>query len=533
MDYEKKYKEALEKARQLCVYPTTKPFISDLQDLFPELKESGDERIRKFLHHTFTVQYLAEDELGKWHGEPVSNILAWLEKQGEPVEINPTEFDTRLQSLIGKFDSLPKEELIGSLSFWLNVVQNDGTYKKEKQGEVPVTINIDKMVEDYANNEECDNEGFGKPVNCMIRAYRQGLTDAIVILNLRKQGEQNLIMAKSPHLGEQKPDDNTEPKFHEGDWVIDKQGIVHQISNVIENVTNHTYVYEIVGGGYFGDNIEGVRLWTIADAKDGDVLVDNLGNVCIYQEPSTKLMYHSYCYGNHKCFIDMGGSHEIAGSYPATKEQSDALMKAMYDAGWEFDFEKKKLKKIENEIEIPFGAKDSELQEATYFIPKGFHAEIDDDKVVIKKGEKLTAWSKEDALRLEEVICMIEANGRWVRSDDAVKLNVDWLKTLKDRVGCEANRTTTKEWSEDDEQHIDSLLKRLDGLCRNEFERTRFAISEDRDWLKSLKARYTWKPSDEQMEAIRVAGEIGTTECPWTKGFLKEIYEQLKKLREK
>ena len=44
-------------------------------------------------------------------------------------------------------------------------------------------------------------------------------------------------------------------------------------------------------------------------------------------------------------------------------------------------------------------------------------------------------------------------------------------------------------WSEKDEQHIDSLLKRLDGLCRNEFERTRFAINEDEDWLKSLKVR--------------------------------------------
>jgi hypothetical protein len=42
---------------------------------------------------------------------------------------------------------------------------------------------------------------------------------------------------------------------------------------------------------------------------------------------------------------------------------------------------------------------------------------------------------------------------------------------------------------EEDEQHIDSLLKRLDGLCRNEFERTRFAINEDEDWLKSLKVR--------------------------------------------
>lgn len=54
-----------------------------IDDIVPELKESEDEKIRKFLHHTFTVQYLAKDKLGKWHGEPVSNILAWLEKQGE------------------------------------------------------------------------------------------------------------------------------------------------------------------------------------------------------------------------------------------------------------------------------------------------------------------------------------------------------------------------------------------------------------------------------------------------------------------
>lgn len=42
-------------------------------------------------------------------------------------------------------------------------------------------------------------------------------------------------------------------------------------------------------------------------------------------------------------------------------------------------------------------------------------------------------------------------------------------------------------WSKEDERHVNSLLKRLEGLCRNEFERTRFAINEDEDWLKSLR----------------------------------------------
>lgn len=42
------------------------------------------------------------------------------------------------------------------------------------------------------------------------------------------------------------------------------------------------------------------------------------------------------------------------------------------------------------DFEIPFGAKDSELIEESYYIPKGYHAEISKDKVTIKKGEQKT-----------------------------------------------------------------------------------------------------------------------------------------------
>lgn len=46
-------------------------------------------------------------------------------------------------------------------------------------------------------------------------------------------------------------------------------------------------------------------------------------------------------------------------------------------------------------------------------------------------------------------------------------------------------------WSEEDEKHIDSLLERLEGMCKKgaTFTKTRFAISQDMDWLKSLKDR--------------------------------------------
>ena len=87
MDYEKKYNEALEKARQLCAYPTTKPFISDLQDLFPELAESEDEMVRRSLldwlvkkRNNITIPFSLGDA-DRW--------IAWLEKQGEQKSITP------------------------------------------------------------------------------------------------------------------------------------------------------------------------------------------------------------------------------------------------------------------------------------------------------------------------------------------------------------------------------------------------------------------------------------------------------------
>ena len=62
---EKKYKEALEKARQLCGYPTTMPFISDLQDIFPELKESMTYKYfpNEFSSYEDYIKYLKEKGL--------------------------------------------------------------------------------------------------------------------------------------------------------------------------------------------------------------------------------------------------------------------------------------------------------------------------------------------------------------------------------------------------------------------------------------------------------------------------------------
>ena len=97
-DYKKLYEEAIAKARKAVADGmVSQKFV---ECIFHELAESEDERIRKFLHHKFTAQYLCKDKLGKWHGEPVTNILAWLEKQGDDIK--------KIKELENKIESLQK-----------------------------------------------------------------------------------------------------------------------------------------------------------------------------------------------------------------------------------------------------------------------------------------------------------------------------------------------------------------------------------------------------------------------------------------
>ena len=155
-----------------CTYhiPEGMEAVIDGDKVIIRKKETEDEKIRKELLELFNDMEWDDSILHDYNLDK-NKTIAWLEKQGEQIEINPTEFDIRLQSLIGQFDSLPKEELIGSLNFWLNVVRNDGTYKEEKQDE----------------QKDCKTCGF-RTLAC-----------------------------------EQKPTDKIEPKFKVGEWITIKE----------------------------------------------------------------------------------------------------------------------------------------------------------------------------------------------------------------------------------------------------------------------------------------------------------------------
>ena len=85
MDYEKKYKEALERAKE---YLKEYYFEEAVKEIFPELKEPEDEKERKALVEM--VRDRTGDELWEDYNVHKEEVLAWLEKQGEQ---KPIEWD--------------------------------------------------------------------------------------------------------------------------------------------------------------------------------------------------------------------------------------------------------------------------------------------------------------------------------------------------------------------------------------------------------------------------------------------------------
>ena len=217
----------------------------------------------------------------------------------------------------------------------------------------------------------------------------RGIPPSKIIAWLEKQGVQGNA-------------DKVEPKFNVGDWVV-VDGVTQQVTQIRPEGFDTDRAWN--GKLTFKD----VPLWTIQDAKDGDVLADSLGNICIYQEPSTKLMYHSYCYGNHKYFVDSGGSHVIVGTYPATKEQRDLLFQKIKEAGYEWDAEKKELKKIKQNFVW------SDEDEATFTVIGSLI---------------LDNFSAEDASKTLTWLHSLRPN-HWKPSDEQMKGIECAIKTLK------------------------------------------------------------------------------------------------------
>ena len=156
-------------------------------------------------------------------------------------------------------------------------------------------------------------------------------------------------------------------------------------------------------------------------------------------------------------------TNSVDNVYPATKEQRDLLFQKMKEAEYEWDADKKELKKIEQKS-------DSFCREHC----KGFQ---------------------------ETGKCFVDGD-------------------------CKAKREAEQNpaWSEEDREMRMKVLKYLSTRC-NVFE-----YEEVENWLTVLKERYTWKPSDEQLEALEHSlGDYNIVIFEDRHKILTSLYQDLKK----
>ena len=208
--------------------------------------------------------------------------------------------------------------------------------------------------------------------------------------------------------GKQKPADKIEPKFKDGDWITNGE-----YTWKIVEVNPLNYILQSQDGNIVDDTISHVdehfHLWTIQDAKDGDVLFTKK-----YEEPNIVFILKGrvpkdcvcryYCYYNimypHFATDELKGclAPKCADLMPATKEQRDLLFQKIKEAGYEWDSESKQLLSLKAE-------------------PIGEHKPVE--------------WSEEDDRMLQKLVCGIGCYTVFggIPSEDFVK----WLKSLKQK----------------------------------------------------------------------------------------------------
>ena len=164
------------------------------------------------------------------------------------------------------------------------------------------------------------------------------------------------------------------PRFNVGDWVVNKFGDSWHIDSFDKKN------YQVSNGkgnyNYFPiSKQDEMRPWTIQDAKDGDVLAfsrledkNSWEKIIIfkkYHSEGIKGLYSMPCiegYGNtfkneKMVFVEKVPYYSKTWTrnfHPATKEQRDRLFQKIKEAGYEWDAEKKELKKFDPKTLQPF-----------------------------------------------------------------------------------------------------------------------------------------------------------------------------------
>ena len=250
MDDEKKYKEALEKLQE-ALAPKDGREISGLtraciEEIFPELKESDDERIRKALityFQRFPYPYGGIESAGT----NAKEAIAWLEKQGKQ--------KTDIPKWKYKKDNAP-------LSKDCLILNRYGCVVKAVSG----AMVSDAWVLDYDELAKLPKEEVEKQEEKL-----QGKT-ALEAIKEEKVDNANKVEPKDYSSIDPlffNTTDKVEPKFKVGDWVVistTKGDRVVQIASVEYFTKDGHSSYITTEGRWFGNGTE-ARLLTDKDVE--------------------------------------------------------------------------------------------------------------------------------------------------------------------------------------------------------------------------------------------------------------------------
>ena len=344
MDYEKKYKQLYTLINDL--YPHMSEHCKEkVEGFFPELTESEDEKIRKeLLEHCKKLAEMYNTLLTAEEYNKKQSWIAWLEKQKEFTSDEEKQGKEDVLWCINQAKKHAKDENeMGTCWLAEKWLEKQGDAKQELEKQDKYTeINRGKnylctKTHKYAGEEWREGIKYFAPEDYTL--INQGC--AYYCPAWSKEEHNNFF--KEVKYAE------VTPKFKVDDWITDGE-----YTWKIIDIRQLDYILQSQDGKVVDDTIsyvdEHFHLWTIKDAKDGEVLVDDIdGRPFIFEGFSDSNHPNSpvaYCGINSECDFRVSyGSYRWTDKdvKPSTKEQSDRLFQKMEKAGYKWDSQNKQI----------------------------------------------------------------------------------------------------------------------------------------------------------------------------------------------
>lgn len=140
--------------------------------------------------------------------------------------------------------------------------------------------------------------------------------------------------------------------------------------------------------------------------------------------------------------------------------------------------------------------------------------------------QKDSTWGEEDKHWRQKVIDFMNHPDLIKATPTLAKDTINCLKSLKDRVQPQSKQ----EWSEEDESNFQGIIDELKVNKHHAPDCDLPTYDRFLSWFKSLKERYVWKPSEEQMNALDSTLQYSQVSHNSFE-HLNSLYNELKKLK--